>query len=207
MSFVYSNAKNFYEQGSKDAVVDSIVSDTIASATTNTDLSLSGAGSGNVRVTDGLEVASINGLATDGHITIAANGTGQFYVNRTITNTSGDLTISPFGNIMLSADSYVETSADLIVQSNGVGKVWCQLIDARSFDGNDSGNLGLYTEPEVGSILLWTDVLQTCDHTNVTGNGVDYAVTGGTGSLTVRDAGGAADVTLLFVNGLYVGIS
>tara|TARA_X000000950_G_scaffold145286_1_gene179630 strand:- start:557 stop:8902 length:8346 start_codon:yes stop_codon:yes gene_type:complete len=80
--------------------------DSITSLTTDTDLTLSGNGTGIVTISDSLDVNSIESSSTDTNLTLSANGTGVVNVNDTL-SVSGTSNLN--GSVNLGDDAAADT--------------------------------------------------------------------------------------------------
>ena len=131
-----------------------VSADTITSETADTDLSLSGNGTGNVNVVDNLNVNNISSYTANTSLQLSGDGTGGVQITDSLQVNSvagytlnADLTLSGngTGNVVVSTGLIVDTitsrqtDTNLSLTANGTGKVY--INDSFEWTGTATGSI------------------------------------------------------------------
>jgi hypothetical protein len=105
-----------------------VATDSLTSLTADTNLTLSGNGTGIVTISDSLDVDSIESRSTDTDLTITANGSGKVYINDNLT-VSGNTTLgdADTDQVIFGADVHSNILPDATGSNRnlgGSGKIW-----------------------------------------------------------------------------------
>ena len=112
--------------------------DDITSLSANTDLTLSGNGTGIVTITDSLDVNAIESSTTNANLTLTANGTGYVYVNdRLVVSGNTDLGDATSDTVTFTAriDSNIEPDATANNRNLGASARKWNTVYATTFEG------------------------------------------------------------------------